>query len=721
MQEKTFTTSIAAALGLPAAQVSQTMQLLDSDHTVPFIARYRKEVTGGLDEVQIRDIEDRLRYARNLAERKTTVLESIEKQGKLTRELQEKIARATILREVEDLYLPYKPKRRTRATMAREMGLGPLAEMLLAQELESGSLLDCAEPFIRPEKNVTSAESALAGARDIIAETIAEDADIRKSIRAFTLRTGMMTSKAKDSDKPGVNEMYADYREPVTRILPHRILAVNRGEREGKLRVALVIEKEPALQIIKQRYVTRPNSIFIEQLELAIADGYERLLAPTIERELRHELTEKADKHAIAVFSENVKNLLLAPPVRDKIIMGIDPGLRTGCKVAVIEKTGKYLQGITIYPHPPKNRWDYSKVQLTRLIAECQVDIVAIGNGTGSRETEKLVAEVVSEMDKELYYVIVNEAGASVYSASPVAKEEFPDLPAEMRGNISIARRLLDPLSELVKIDSKSIGVGLYQHDVNQNRLSESLDRVVESAVNYVGVDLNTASKSLLRYVSGITNRGAQNIVEYRDTHGRFRSRAELADVKGIGAAAFTQAAGFLRIPDADLFLDSTAVHPESYPATEKLITRFDLSMKEMKSKADVFAARIRQEKESLGALARDCGVGVMTLQDIIACLEKPSRDPRDEMPKPILRTDVLKMADLREGMVLKGTVRNVVDFGAFVDIGLKTDGLVHKSQMSNRYVKNPMEIASVGDVIPVRILSIDADRNRISLSMVIE
>lgn len=718
MQQIDFNKIIAEELNVRSEQVKSTVELLDSGNTVPFIARYRKEVTGTLDEIQIRQIEDRIRYLRNLHERKETVLDSIGKQGKLTPELKEKIEKATTLQEVEDLYLPYKPKKRTRATIAKEKGLEPLAELLLAQELQEGILEEIAAPYLDAEKEVNTWEEAFAGARDIVAETISEDAEVRKEIRGFTFRTGLFTSKARDEKELAVYEMYADFSEMVRHIAPHRVLAMNRGEREGILRVKIAVDETEALERISRRYITNPKSVFCEQLQLTVADSYKRLISTAIEREIRNEITGTSDEHAIMVFAENVKNLILAAPVRDRIIMGIDPSYRTGCKVAIIDETGKYLEGVTIYPHQPKNRWDYSKQQLKELIEKNKVDIIAIGNGTACRETEQLTAEVIAELDQEIYYVIVSEAGASVYSASDVAIEEFPDLPVEMRGNISIARRLLDPMSELVKIDPKAIGVGLYQHDVNQNQLAESLDRVVESAVNYVGVDLNTASKSLLKYVAGINSRTAQNIVEYREQKGRFSSRTELNDVKGLGATAFTQAAGFLRIPDGDSFFDSTAVHPESYQATETLLKRLSLKETDIRANGQVLRQKIVREKLKIQDLATECGVGVPTLNDIIDSLEKPNRDPRDAMPKPILRSDILKVQDLNIGMVLKGTVRNVVDFGAFVDIGLKSDGLVHKSEMSDKFVKNPMEIVAVGDVVNVKILKIDEQKGRISLSM---
>ncbi len=718
MQQADFYGFVANELNLSAQQVEQTFTLLDSGNTVPFIARYRKEVTGGLNEDQIRAIEDRIRYLKNLQERKEAVLESIEKQGKLSPELQEKITAATKLREVEDLYLPFRPKRRTRATIAKEKGLQPLADMMLAQEIEEGTLDHIAEPYLNPEKNVDDAEQAYSGARDIIAEIISEDADVRKEVREFTLKTGLLTTKAKSKDELSVYEIYAEYSELVKQIPPHRTLAINRGEREGFLRVAIEVDFDRVKQVLADRYLTNKASIFKDHIIEAFTDSYFRLIAPAIEREIRSQITEAADAHASSVFAENVRNLLLSPPVKDKMIMGIDPGFRTGCKVAIIDTTGKYLEGLTIYPHAPQKRWDYTKVQLKELIEKHNIDVIAVGNGTASRETEQLVAEVIKETDREVFYVIVSEAGASVYSASAVAKEEFPDLPAELRGNISIARRLLDPMSELVKVDPKSIGVGLYQHDINQNRLAESLDRVVESVVNFVGVDLNTASKSLLKYVAGINNRTAENIVKFREEHGRFRTRWELTKVKGLGETAFTQAAGFLRIPDGDIFFDSTAVHPESYDAAEKLLDRFHLRIEDIRSNETLLEIKIKSSDNNLSLLAKECGVGVPTLKDIISSLQKPNRDPRTEMPKPILRSDILKIDDLREGMILKGTVRNVVDFGAFVDIGLKSDGLVHISQLADKYVKNPMEIVSAGDIVDVKILSIDAAKGRISLSM---
>ncbi|RMG61632.1 MAG: RNA-binding transcriptional accessory protein [Calditrichaeota bacterium] len=718
--EARFYQLIAGELKLRAAQVANTVELLDAGNTVPFIARYRKEATGKLDEEQIRAIQERIRYLRMLEERRQTILKSIAEQGKLTPELEAKIRAATRLQEVEDLYLPYRPKRRTRATIAREKGLEPLARLILKQELTEGDPLAVAAPYVNPEKEVHNAQEALAGAMDIVAETVSDDADIRKTVRELTWRRGVLRAEARDPKVRSDFEMYYDFREPLKRLVPHRILAINRGEREKFLRVAIEMEEAPVLAAIERRYLTNPASIFTPQLKAAIADAYRRLIAPAIAREIRHELTERADDHAIQVFARNLRALLLQAPVRNKTIMGIDPGYRTGCKVAVIDETGKYLEGETIFPHPPQSQVFEAKTILRRLIDRHGVDVVAIGNGTASRETERLVAELIREIreqgGREVQYVIVNEAGASVYSASPVAKEEFPDLEASMRGNISIARRLLDPLAELVKIEPKHIGVGLYQHDVNQKKLAEALHAVVESAVNLVGVDLNTASASLLRYVSGLTQRTAENIVRYRDEHGKFRNREQLKQVPGIGEVAFQQAAGFLRIPDGDNPLDNTGIHPESYPATWKLLELFGIAGDQAAWRD--LRRRIQQEGISLAELAEKIGVGEPTLEDILANLEKPGRDPREDMPKPMLRSDVMDLEDLRVGMVLQGTVRNVVDFGAFVDIGLKRDGLVHVSQMADRFVKNPHEIVSVGDIVTVKVIGIDLERGRVQLSM---
>ncbi len=714
-------TTIANELHLKSSQIKSAIDLLDSENTVPFIARYRKEATGSLDEDQIRAIEERIKYLRNLEERKQTVLKSITDQGKLTPELEQKINAAQKLQEIEDLYLPYKPKRRTRGTIAKEKGLAPLAVLIMNQETTEGDRIEIASQYIDEEKDVTSADAALAGARDIIAEIISEDADIRKIIRRLTQEKGLLTSEGTSAESARDYEMYQAFSEPIKSIPPHRILAINRGEREKMLRVNIDVDTAILISPIQDNYITNKKSIFTEDLDLAVADSYNRLISPAIAREMRKWLTEKADKHAIEIFAQNLRALLLIPPMQDKIIMGIDPGYRTGCKVAVIDSTGKYLEGDTIYPHPPQKKWQEAQDIVSGLADKYQVDIIAIGNGTASRETEQLVAEIIGQLERPIYYTIVNEAGASVYSASPVAKQEFPDLEASQRGNISIARRLMDPLSELVKIDPKSIGVGLYQHDVDQNQLSESLDQVVESCVNAVGVDLNTASSSLLKYVAGINSRVAENIVRYREEHGKFHTREELNSVKGLGANAFVQASGFLRIPDGNVFFDRTAVHPESYTAAEKLLDVLHLDIHTIKLDGNTLRNALKQSDTKLSELAVLCDSGQETLQDIIESLEKPNRDPRDQMDKPILRSDVLSMEDLREGMILKGTVRNVVDFGAFVDIGVKQDGLVHLSKMANRYIKHPLDVVSVGDVIEVKITSIDIDRGRIGLSMLLD
>ena len=712
---------IADELKLKAIQVNNTIELLDDGNTVPFISRYRKEATGSLDENQIRAIEERMHYLRALQARKETILKSIDEQGKLTPELREKIEQALKLQEVEDLYLPFKPKKRTRATVAREKGLEPLAERMLNQETEQGDPLQIAAEYVDAEKEVATAEDALLGAMDIVAEVVSDDAEVRKIIRELTFKKGLLQTEAKKVEGRSDFEMYYEFSEAVQRIPPHRILAINRGAKEGILKVAVEVDEPVLLAEIESLYVKNRRSIFTEYLQKAIRDSYQRLIAPSIGREVRNALTEKADEHAINVFATNLKNLLLQPPIRGRVIMGIDPGYRTGCKVAVIDETGKYLQGETIYPHPPQKKYFEAKSVVRGLANKFSVDIIAIGNGTASRETEQMVAEVIAEIkdERKPEYIIVNEAGASVYSASKIAQAEFPDLEAAMRGNISIARRLMDPLAELVKIDPKSIGVGLYQHDVNQRRLAESLHQVVESAVNRVGVNLNTASGSLLKYVSGLTGRTAEAIVKYRDEHGKFRNREELNRVEGIGAIAFQQAAGFLRIPDGNNVLDNTSIHPESYQATQKLLQKFAVS--DVHKEGAGLRRKIKETGVDLKALLDELGIGEPTFNDILDNLEKPGLDPRDELPKPIFKSDVLNMEDLKEGMVLKGTVRNVVDFGAFVDIGVKQDGLVHVSRMGKKYVKNPLQVISVGDIIDVKVISIDLERGRIGLSMIVD
>ncbi|RMH63005.1 MAG: RNA-binding transcriptional accessory protein [Calditrichaeota bacterium] len=710
---------IAEELGLNPLQVKNTVALLDDAKTVPFIARYRKEHTGSLDEEQIRAIEERMHYLRAMEARRETILHSIEEQGKLTPELKARIEAAEKMQELEDLYLPYKPKKRTRATVAREKGLEPLAEMLCGRRTtELNDPIALAETFVDAEKEVPDANAALQGARDIIAEWASEDADIRNDIREATFRDGLLISEARKVEGRTPFEMYYEFSEPVSKIVPHRILALNRGEKEQVLRVSVATDEAAMLHLMEKRFMPDVPASFSEIVREALTDSYKRLIGPSMEREVRNALTEKADEHAIEIFAKNLKNLLLQPPVRGKKIIGIDPGFRTGCKVAVIDETGKYLEGATIYPHPPQNQYLKAKSDVRRMVEKYDADIIAIGNGTASRETEQMVAELISDVkaERQLEYIIVSEAGASVYSASRVAREEFPDLEASMRGNISIARRLQDPLAELVKIDPKSIGVGLYQHDVNQKRLSESLAHVVESCVNAVGVNLNTASASLLRHISGLTSRTAQNIVKYRDQHGKFVNRQQLKQVEGIGEIAFEQAAGFLRIPDGDNPLDNTSIHPESYEATQKLLAKFHID--DINGSGSVLRLKLKTFKENLNTLLEELGIGEPTFRDIITNLEKPGLDPRDNLPKPILKSDVLKAEDLKEGMWLKGTVRNVVDFGAFVDIGVKQDGLVHVSQMAARYVKNPLEVVAVGDIVNVKVVSIDLERGRIGLSM---
>jgi uncharacterized protein len=714
MTDHLILTTIAQELGLKADQIARTVQLLDEDNTIPFIARYRKEVTGGLDEEQLRAIQARLNYLRHLEERKEKVLKSIAEQGKLTPELEAKIRAAMVLQEVEDLYLPYKPKRRTRATVARERGLEPLAELILAQEVTEGTLEQFAQDYLSEE--VPTVEDAYAGARDIVAEVVSEDADLRRAVRERTFDQGRLVCAVADAslDLLGKYQMYYEYSEPLKAVPPHRLLAINRGEKEGVLRVKAEAPVDEIMTTVEGRYLKNERSIFATQAREAATDGYKRLIAPSIERELRGTSTNEADDHAIKVFAANLRNLLLQPPLRGKRVMGIDPGYRTGCKVALVDETGKFLGGTTIYPHEPQKQWDEAKKVLASLVTKGDVDVIAIGNGTASRETEALAAEVIAEAGRGAY-VIVNEAGASVYSASPLAREELPDMDVSMRGAVSIARRLQDPLAELVKIEPRSVGVGLYQHDVDQKKLAETLDAVVESAVNHVGVDLNTTSPALLQYVSGINKRVAKAVVGHRDEHGPFKSRQELRKVKGIGDKGFEQSAGFLKIPAGEDPLDNTFIHPESYGVVERLFALMGVQGDEpdLAQKVKTFRA-----ENDLAELAEVLEVGLPTLTDIFDNLIKPGRDPRDELPKPILRSDVLKMEDLREGMILKGTVRNVVDFGAFVDIGVKQDGLVHVSQMADRYVKNPLEVVSVGDVVEVKVISLDLERGRIGLSM---
>lgn len=725
MDEKRIVGLAAAELKLNPEAARRAIELLDEGATIPFIARYRKEVTGGMDEEQLRQLEKRVAYGRQLAERKTTVLESIDGQGKLTAELAAALEKATTLQEVEDLYLPYRPKRRTRATIAREKGLAPLADLILAQKTYRGRPAEFATKFIDPAKGVNSVEEALAGARDIVAEQISEDAELRRELRQILGRQATFEVKlAKGAqDEARKYEQYYDYHEPLAKIPPHRLLALNRGEKEGVLSVGVELPPEVPEKSAERLFLTDTRSIFTNELRAATADSLKRLVLPSVTNEVRAAMTEEAEAHAIKIFGANLRQLLLQPPIQGKIVLGIDPGYRTGCKVAVVDATGKPLTSATIYPHEPKRDWAGSKKTLLDLIKRYKVEVLAVGNGTASRETEALAAEVIGECAApKPAYVMVSEAGASVYSASELARQEFPEMDATQRGTISIARRLQDPLAELVKIDPKSIGVGLYQHDVDQKVLAETLDSVVESCVNYVGVDLNTASVALLKYVSGINKKVAEAVVTYRQTNGPFKNRAELRKVPGLGPKAFEQAAGFLKIPGGANPLDNTFIHPESYEAATKLLGLISSgkSGKQLPPAAEIKefrSATIRDERK-LNEVAKLLGIGAPTLRDILDNLEKPGRDPREELPKPILRQDVLKLEDLAPNMILKGTVRNVIDFGAFVDIGVKQDGLVHITEMSDRYVKHPLEVVSVGDIIDVRVLSVDVKRGRISLSM---
>jgi len=710
-------------LSIPARQVSSAADLLDAGNTIPFIARYRKEATGGLDEVQLQAIQDRLEYLRNLEKRRADVLRLIDEQGKLTPELAERINAAQALHELEDLYLPYRPKRRTRASIAREKGLAPLADLIATQAVVKGTLEEQGLPFLSAELGLETLEQVYAGARDIVAETVAEDAEVRGALRDLFFREALLTSRVADPSKdPGQKyTLYYDLSEPAGRIVPHRVLAINRAEKEEVVRVAVELPYEKARPAMTARYPLNRRSIFAQQLEMALEDGYGRLLSLSLEREVRSTLTEKAEAHAISLFAANLRKLLLQPPLRGQTVMGIDPGYRTGCKVAVVDPTGKYLEGDTIYPHEPQRRWQEAKEKVRAMARKHGVAVIAIGNGTASRETEALVAEVIAEYGGSgLAYTMVSEAGASVYSASEVARQEFPDLEAAQRGNISIARRLQDPLAELVKIDPKSIGVGLYQHDVDQKELARELDRVVVSCVNFAGVDVNTASASLLQYVSGINRRVAENIVAYRNEHGRFTNRQQLKKVPGLGPATFVQAAGFLKISGGENPLDDTFIHPESYEVCRRLMERLPEPREgeRLPQRVARFRRELQARRVTLETLAAELGTGAPTLSDILDNLEKPGLDPRDSLPKPILRQDVLKMEDLKEGMLLQGTVRNVVDFGAFVDIGVKQDGLVHVSQMADRYVRNPLEVVGVGDVVSVRVLKVDMARGRVQLSM---
>lgn len=763
-------------------QVEAAVSLIDEGNTIPFIARYRKEMTGSLNDEVLRDLHERLIYLRNLEEKKAQVLGSIEEQGKLTDELRERIEAAQTMVVVEDLYRPYRPKRKTRASVAKEKGLEPLAAFILAQETTAPIEQEAAK-YIREDedeaKAVKTAAEALQGAKDIIAEQISDEADYRIYIRDMTMKEGKLVTAARDEKAESVYEMYYQYEEPVGKVAGHRVLAINRGENEKFLTVKIEAPMEMILQFLRTKTIINDNSVTSPILEEVIADSYDRLIAPAIEREIRNDLTEKAEDGAISVFGKNLEQLLLQPPIKGKVVLGWDPAFRTGCKLAVVDETGKVLDTKVIYPTAPQNKVEQAKAELTRLIKKYNVSLISVGNGTASRESEQVIVELIKELDVPVQYVIVNEAGASVYSASKLATEEFPEFDVGQRSAASIARRLQDPLAELVKIDPKSIGVGQYQHDMNQKKLSEALGGVVEDSVNRVGVDLNTASASLLEYVSGVTKVIARNIVDYRETNGRFTNRKQLLKVAKLGPKAYEQCAGFMRIADGDNPLDATSVHPESYEAAKKLMEKLGLTMEDIKAAQKKAGAKktapakekkprpkkpvIRNTDTAMGKalaaalggmdmaaggsdtdvtgtdsgssgqatvsnlakkvkdkkkLAEELGIGEITLVDILTELEKPARDPRDDMPAPILRSDVLDMKDLKPGMILKGTVRNVIDFGVFVDIGVHQDGLVHISQITDRYIKHPLEAVSVGDIVDVQVLTVDVPKKRIGLTM---
>lgn len=704
---------ITKELGLKNWQIGEAVKLLDQGNTIPFIARYRKEVTGELDETELRTIVERLEYLRGLEKRKEEVLRLIDEQGKLDADLKAKIEAAVKLQEVEDLYRPYRQKKRTRASIAKEKGLEPLAKWLMSQP-EKGHPEEEALQYINPELGVNVVADAISGALDIIAEEVSDDAEVRKIVRRKTYESADISAKTKKKEERSPYEMYYDYRELVQRIPPHRILALNRGEKEEYLSVGIDIDSAKILPFIEYRYLKAGPCR--ELVLKALQDAYKRLIAPSIEREIRAEITSRAGEQAVKVFAANLRQLLLQPPVRDKVILGIDPGFRTGCKWALIDDIGKLSQVGVIYPHPPQNKKEEAKREILKVVQENAVHIIAVGNGTASRETEELVAEVIQENKLPLEYIIVSEAGASVYSASPLAKEEFPEFDLSLRSAVSIARRLQDPLAELVKIEPKAIGVGQYQHDIQPKVLEGTLGGVVESCVNTVGVDLNTASAAILRFVSGLNGTVAKNIVSYREMNGRFRHRAELKKVARLGEQSFIQCAGFIRLPDGENYLENTPVHPESYGLAVKILEKAGFTVDDLKTET----VQIRSALATFNPeeLAKELQAGVPTIKDIIEALQRPGRDPREDLPRPLLRKDITKLEDLREGMVLEGTIRNIVDFGLFVDIGLKNDGLVHISQLSTKYVKHPMEVASVGDIVRVKVLTIDVERGRLGLSM---
>lgn len=707
---------IAQELGVKEFQVQNTIKLIDDGNTIPFIARYRKEATGGLSDEVLRNLNDRLTYLRNLNKRKEEISKSIEEQGKMTDELKIQIENAIILSEVEDIYRPYKQKKRTRASIAKEKGLEPLATIIYLQT-DKRPVLKIAKEFINEKKGVNNEEEALTGAKDIIAENISDVAEYRKRIKQMCYREGLIKTKATNDEEKSSYEIYYDFSEKINRIPSHRILAINRGEKEDFLKVKLEKPEDTIINYIENDII-KGNTEFTDILKETINDSFKRLIEPSIDREIRSDLTEKAEEQAIKVFGKNAKQLLLGSPIKGQTVMGFDPAYRTGCKIAVIDETGKVLDTATIYPTAPQNDVENSKKTLLDLIKKDNINIIAIGNGTASRESEQFVSDLIKEASKDVNYAIVSEAGASVYSASKLATEEYPDINVSIRGAISIARRLQDPLAELVKIDPKSIGVGQYQHDVNQKRLSESLSGVVEDSVNSVGVDVNTATPSLLTYVSGLNNSISKNIVKYRDENGKFKNRKELLKVAKLGKSAYEQCAGFIRIYDGDNPLEVTAVHPESYEIAENLLKEIGCKKQDLRDKEGLKTIKEKLANINIKETSKKLNTSEITLKDIIEELSKPGRDPREDMPKQILRSDVLKFEDLKEGMVLNGTVRNVIDFGAFVDIGVKHDGLVHISEMSNNYVKNPSEIVSVGDIVKVKVIGIDNEKQKVKLSM---
>lgn len=708
---------LANELQIRKEQANAAVQLIDEGNTIPFIARYRKEATGALSDEVLRNLYERLQYLRNLEEKKEQVIQTIEEQGKLTPELRKKITEAVTLVAVDDLYRPFRPKKRTRAMIAKEKGLEPLADLILLQKT-ARSIEEEAVPYVNADRGVETVRDAVAGASDIIAEQVADRSDYRKSIRDWTMKEGWLCVKAKDETAESVYEMYYDFREPLSKMTGYRVLAVNRGEKEKYLNVKVEAPEPQILQALCRTMIRDETGPMAAVLKNAIVDSYHRLIAPAIERDIRNELTENAQSGAISVFGKNLKQLLMQPPIKGQTVLGWDPAFRTGCKLAVVDATGKVLDTVVIYPTAPQFKVKEAKKTVHDLIKKYHITLISVGNGTASRESEQVITELLKEIPEKVAYVIVNEAGASVYSASKLATEEFPEFDVGQRSAASIARRLQDPLAELVKIEPKAIGVGQYQHDMNQKKLEETLHGVVEDCVNKVGVDLNTASFSLLSYISGISKTVAKNIVAYREANGSFHSREELKKVPKLGPKAFLQCAGFLRISGGDNPLDNTGVHPESYTAADKLLSRMGYQKERIGAEG---GCHLKKQIKDMKALAEELDIGVLTLQDIVEELEKPGRDPRNDMPKQILRTDVLEMKDLKEGMVLKGTVRNVIDFGAFVDIGVHQDGLVHISQMSDKYIKHPLEVVRVGDVIDVQVMSVDVKKKRIQLTMKIK